>query len=753
MVKTGSIQWNFVFVSTAGILLTAFAVLAAPYYNIGGAPVLLTIAAAILLLGRGKPRMVDLAVLAMIGALALTTISSIEIHRSWVWLSGIGGGLISLLASRDVVRRWLPVEILLAGLLVGGLVFQITLTGRLLSWIREWHTLFPEAGIPLLSFRFDNGNDKAGFLIPLILILLGLFFTTRLKWARWLLAAGVMWSLVLFYFCSSRGGMVGLGAAGLTFVIAERRVIGQWLAPAWKVLARRRWLVAVLGLAVLGGAAAGGWVLFQAIESHPTHAAFGIGSRAGFWLPAWDAFLRSPVWGNGIFTEAGFYLDTISVPPDGFYYHAHNMYLDILQGMGLIGAAAAGGLIVALWRGLRRARVTALRQAQDNALKQNQSARVLTMAPLPALAGFLAHSLFDSLYWLPMVSIPLVVMFGAALAFDEQKLKIKLPAAQITAVLVLVLAWGLYFVQQPYLSAFNNAGVMGWQQTAEGFDQAVKRLPMSPLLQREAGYAWAELAAQGDTAALEKAILRFEAAAENDPNFALNWLNLGSLQREAGDLTGSRASLETASEKAWKWGLAWLSLGEVCEQQGDEGCARQAYLKALEREPDWTSDPYWQESPLRASTSAAAKAAQSGSESPGPLVMEKAIQQPYMLPVLKTAEEKIRTGELDDAERLLKVAPMLFVGRETELIELHWLEAELAAAKGDTDLAAELGLLARVEFETNRLNDAIAAGVYVYGPGIYQLPTLGIDLVPQVTWMEYPGDWQDRMAQLSSWQE
>jgi len=751
MLRTSSIQWKFIFGSLAGAAVVFAVVFAAPYYTLVRAPILISAVCILALVSkRGKTSGVEAAVLGVAAVLTATTLLSVEVHRSSVWAYAAGCSLVLLLLSRQVMNRWLTTPQFLLGLLGSGLLYQTILTGNLVIWVKDYRRLFPGESVPLTAFRFEMGNTWAAYLIPVIMLQIGLFFSVRRIWARWLLAAGAAWSLVLFYVCSSRGGMIGLGAAVVCFAVVEWRAIREWILPGWQGLARRKWLPVSLGLLVLVGAAFGGWVLFQAVESHPTHGSFGFGARAGFWIPAWQAFLGSPLWGNGFFTEAGYYLATVSAPPDSLYYISHNLYLDILQGMGLLGAAVVGVLIIAVWGGLWRARGKVVQQTPDNARQQLQGARAITMAALPVLVGFLIHNVFDTLYLLPLATIPLI---GSALAFDDHRLKVRLPAVQITSGLVLFAAWGLYFVQQPYLSAINNARFEDWQQTAVGLDQSMERLPGSPVFQREAGYAWAEAAAQGESAALEKAVSRFEAAVERDPNFAPNWLNLGALQRASGDLTGSRSSLEAATEKAWKWGLAWLNLGEVCEQQGDEGCARQAYLKALEREPDWVSDPYWQESPLRASASAAAKAVKPDGARQEPLEMEKAIQQPYMLPVLKTAKKKIETGELDDAERLLKLAPMLFIGRESELIELHWLDAELAAAQGAFDKAAELGLAAREEFETNRLNDTIAAGVNTYGSGIYQLPTLEIDLVPQVTWMQFPGDWQQRMVRLAYWQE
>ncbi|MHB8932096.1 MAG: O-antigen ligase family protein [Bellilinea sp.] len=756
MQKNLQFHWITLLCSLLTLVLVFLTIAVAPYYSRGNPPLLLTAVLIFLLMvalwgvKRWQPRAVDVGVLALMTALVITTITSIEPHRSWIMVVGIGGGLMVMLAAREYVRNWNTANQVLAGLLVTGLIFQVILTFEVLNWFSAWGALFPELTTPPQPFRFENGNAWAAYLIPLIFLQLSIFFTMKKVLWRWLLAAWMAWTLVLVYFCSSRGGMIGLAAAGLTFLIVERGVIWEWIRPAWQKLMRHRTVAYGLGLAALIGIAAAAWMVFQAFEAHPTHGSFGFGSRTPFWIPSWNAFVQSPLLGNGLFTEANFYMATTSIPPSGLYFHSHNLYLDILQGSGLIGAAGAGLFIVTLAAGLWRARKnTSLSGSGTNSKPGNMP---LVMAALPVLVGFLAHSLFDSLYWLPMVSIPLVVMFGAALASDEQKLKIKLPAAQITAGLILLSAWGLYTMQQPYVQAVNEIEGRNWQATAAGLDAAVNRLPISPLFNREAGYSHAELANTGDLGELNKAIVNFKAAVEQDPNFAVNWLNLGALQRSAGDLAGSRVSLETATIKAERWGMAWLNLGEVCEQQGDEGCARQAYLKALEREPDWASDPYWQASPLRVSASTTAK---SIADKPvlESITMDIVIRQGYSRPALGLAEQKISAGELEDAEKLLKLAPMLFARNEGEIVDLHWLEAELAAAKGDIDLAAELGLAAREEFEKNKMTDTTVAGVFVYGQDVYQLPTLGIDLVPQVTWIQYPGDWQQRMERLANWQE
>jgi len=304
-------------------------------------------------------------------------------------------------------------------------------------------------------------------------------------------------------------------------------------------------------------------------------------------------------------------------------------------------------------------------------------------------------------------------------------------------------------VQAPYIQAIRGSGgERDWPVTAAGLDEAVRRLPVSPLVNREDGFAHAQLAAAGVPGELDQAMAAFNAAAAHDQNFSMNYFNLGVLRRAAGDPAGARSALETAIEKAPRWGLAWLNRGVVCEETGDTACARESYAQALRLAPGWVSDPFWQETELRAGIAAAVSV-----PTVEVLSMDAAMRQSYTRPVLELAKVKIAAGELDDAEKLLKLAPMLFMLYEDDVSDLTWLKAELAAAQGNRAEAVKLGTDARKEYVTFRSNDIMATGIYVYGPWIYLLQTTGEDLVPQAVWMEYPGDWSARMEQLKAWQE
>jgi tetratricopeptide (TPR) repeat protein len=228
----------------------------------------------------------------------------------------------------------------------------------------------------------------------------------------------------------------------------------------------------------------------------------------------------------------------------------------------------------------------------------------------------------------------------------------------------------------------------------------------------------------------------------------MNYLNLGMLKLAAGDVSGARSALETATVKAPRWNQAWLNLGAVCEAAGDADCAAEAYARALTLAPAWKSDPYWQVNGLRAE---AAKGITLKAASVG--TMESVVRQSYARPVLDLAEVRLAAGQLDEAEQLLKLAPLMFQGYESDLVDAKWLAAELAAGRGQRAEAAALGREARQMFVDFKMDDVMATGLYVYAPWIYLLPWQGIDLVPQAVWMQYPGDWSQRMEELKTWQE
>ncbi|NMC80602.1 MAG: O-antigen ligase family protein, partial [Chloroflexi bacterium] len=173
---------------------------------------------------------------------------------------------------------------------------------------------------------------------------------TRQMASRVFLSLWILSALGLLYLTSSRGGWLGT-AAGLACLgmLAFRNFRSRWFS-LWEWLRHRRALLSLLAVIALAGAAAVAYLLYrQAMQ--PTHGSL-FGSRAEFWGPAWNAFLQSPLLGKGPYTFISLYLQANSVPPKLLFVYAHNIYLDVLSGSGILGLAAFLWLVVAITRAL-----------------------------------------------------------------------------------------------------------------------------------------------------------------------------------------------------------------------------------------------------------------------------------------------------------------------------------------------------------------------------------------------------------------
>lgn len=94
---------------------------------------------------------------------------------------------------------------------------------------------------------------------------------------------------------------------------------------------------------------------------------------------------------------------------------------------------------------------------------------------------------------------------------------------------------------------------------------------------------------EGRRAEARKGYLDAVAAAGGD--YPEAWLNLGALEKAAGDGAKARAALEKAVALRPSYDLAWTSLGKLHESEGRRAAAEAAYRKAIEADP--THAPAW----------------------------------------------------------------------------------------------------------------------------------------------------------------
>jgi O-antigen ligase len=154
--------------------------------------------------------------------------------------------------------------------------------------------------------------------------------------------------------------------------------------------ARARWLPALLGAAAVVVLVMPGGYRERAMSVFHPHSVWNR-ERIILWDAGWRMFREHPVTGVGLQDlkpwVARYRSPEAHEPPHG---HMHNVYLQVLVTMGVVGFAAFVYLVTALWRtAARRIRVDA------RALDADPFGMALRIATVAALAGFLVAGLFE----------------------------------------------------------------------------------------------------------------------------------------------------------------------------------------------------------------------------------------------------------------------------------------------------------------------------------------------------------------------
>ena len=693
-------------------------------------PLLLAAAVGAWLLFRKHETGMEVPLLGFAAALLVTALLSIDPFRSLGQWQSIAAGLLIVLMAAALVQGALSARRLVGIVLALGGLYMAWAWWDAARWYQSWLAAAPGQWIPQISFRLNGSNNVAAYFNVLIFTSLAFLGSSRswggrLGWGAYLLSA-----FGLLVLSSSRGGWVGAGVGGLALA-------GLWLAQSPQsfrdrvrnfLRLRSFWIMAVVDMVVFIGI---GYWLLTVFDNHPTHGA-ALASRSEFWPAAWQGFLQSPLWGNGINTYPSFQMQIYSYPPTPIYFHAHNQYLDILLGSGLLGAAAFAWLLLSLVKALWR-----------NLSEKSLSERALIRGAMAALAAYMAHGIFDGLYRMPFASFSLMLILGAGLA-RPQPLRRWARASGLGlglagVFIALLFAWW----SAPMAAGVQLAAQGEYQRAYECFAQAAQRAPVSAVAYQQQGLAESVLAVD-DRQHLQPAISAFERAAALDPTWGLNWANLGALYREAGSLDQAAQVLQQSVRAAPKAALFWLNLGEVEELRGNQEQAQQAYQTTLQLRPAWVSAYFWRVTPLR---SAAARQAQAAlNEDP-----TEDLPASYAIYFLRKAETERAGGNLAAAEFDLKKASLAYFRTEEDRLEFAWQKAEQAAAIGAYQAAVQQGEQAAGGFLTQSVYGPGTYGVINYAQAVFGVPAMPRDLTPQLTNILINDAWGQRLGMLSEW--
>lgn len=375
-------------------------------------------------------------------------------------------------------------------------------------------------------------------------------------------------------------GLLALGAAALLFTGSRGAMVGLAsgvfiaLYAAWRTRRRRSPSVTVVDLAVavavLGSLAAYATVVGTSLLDQRLGIQAWGGSPASRIVLWRDTF---PLIGDYVYTGSGLsgtdmvyssYVFLLHVP---YFYHAHNLYLQIAVEQAVVGVAGFIGMMAAgiwaLWIGLARL---------------PEAARSLAIGALVALVAMLVHGLFDAeLYVSPLAILLFVplVLAGVLLAYvrsDDATWTARTvdrprsAAGVYGAVGVAVLLVAVFIVLWPPARAALEANLGAVSQTqAELSVYEWPEWPIQDEVRRTSPYR------------LEPALAWYERALRTDPANVTANRRLGQIELSLSEYEAALAHLETAFAPAPDQRATRQMLGEAYAVTGDAARAWQLW--------------------------------------------------------------------------------------------------------------------------------------------------------------------------------
>ena len=281
--------------------------------------------------------------------------------------------------------------------LVVGAVF-VALVG-LYQYVTKTDLITAEGGVERIRSVYGSPNNLALFLGRALPLAASMVLIGRDPIRRWLYAgAAVIIGLTILLTFSKGALLLGVPAALAVIVIA------RW--------GRRGWLL-------VAGTLAAGLVALPLLARLPRFADlldFTSGTsffRVQLWISAWRMWLDHPWLGVGPDNFLQWYRSRYILPDawqEPNLSHPHNILLDFLSRLGILGLAAGVAMLAGFWR---IASGSYLRLRRARATPENLSLLALTVGLMAAIADMLAHGLVDHSFFLVDLSYVLFLALGA----------------------------------------------------------------------------------------------------------------------------------------------------------------------------------------------------------------------------------------------------------------------------------------------------------------------------------------------------
>jgi len=530
------------------------------------------------------------------------------------------------------------------------------------------------------------------------------FLVSRQRPKQFLFGFWIVVFLITVPFTTSHGGLIGL----IVWLII---LSGLWLKDKlkWNVIQTwvwQRWLQ-VGGLSLLLLCSFGLVILkiWGYFASHPSHGSGFFSSRSEIWLSALRIWTNSPWVGIGIGRFGIAYLDSgMSIPPNDWPTHAHNILINTLSETGILGAIV---LLLFLFA-LGRLCITGFKTVSTANLPWARAA-------LAGLSAWAVQSLVDDFLGSSPVMLMVILLTAWLVTGADQPLPRRDISLAILVIPILILGSGTaYFLAsyRPLVEGLEISKKGNWTAAAERLTSSARRDSRLAYYSTQAGLAWAQAWGQDHHAfsRLEAEIF-LENSLDLVPTPAILWADLGVIRAQGKDYDQALLNMLHAEAIAPSEPSFPLNLGSMYEAQGQTDAAKAAYARVLELAPDYASHPFWQQSDLHR---AVFKDWQSKSKPSEPV-------ETYW----SQARTAISAGRLEDAQRLLAVADWT---AESDIAVLV-TRGQLAAARGNTGEEIEVYQEIASQITLAHLNSPVDFA-RTYSQKLYQRDGMDYDLVP-----------------------
>jgi tetratricopeptide (TPR) repeat protein/O-antigen ligase len=678
----------------------------------------------------------NLFIQAFLGVTLLSVIFSINfwqsIHEYYLW----GFYYFLLFGIVCIVSwGWKKVHLLNCLLIIGGLHNLIKIFFAI-KWMLAWWGN-PYQGISaILVYRTSSPNQTATIAYMILIVALAGLFEIKKNIKSYSYLFLIISSSCVIILSSSRGGMiatvVGCGTILLVhgFQHTERffAIIKRYKIPL---------VIISSGAIILFGGR-----FYQLLNSGRS----GIEGRFDFWNVAIKTFVTNPVLGSGLYTMSVHLFGIQSIPPESWFTHAHNIFLNILGELGIVGLITFVICLVICIKFLFQ--------------KYQNDRDLIALGTLGICSAFIFHGLFDTVIVEPYVAIFLTIFCGIALAPSKNRrfptIAVKeSPSIWLTGIIV-CLGWVLFYQRIP----IDKAVLVESDNTQASIyvETAIDRKPRWAFGYQQYAFLQSILAEEDvshEQDYIDTAIQYYDKAIEFDPDWATNYANLSVLYASNGNYDRAIESMEKAINLAPKAALFHLNLAIIAEEAGRDQMAISHYWEFLMFQDDWDLGPFWQSTTVRRLVYDQVMKSKLIEIEP-----EKPVEE-YIHAIkkgkfncgnyLRLADRYYDLGKYQLAKDILRYAEMGPPESSKQYLEILWLKAKISVAEGNVVDGLKF---AQAAFNGWRFQSSEGPGRFSsskYGERLFRSPELRSGLVPQFAVYPLPSKWVDNLVTAGKW--